>query len=247
MNFELRDDSPMYGRGFKRIPFEKIGLYEDERRASWPVAHKVRLVIIPPPTPVQKEEPKKADVPKVYNVPRRKAEITIDGNVTAAEWNGADKKKAMLLTQGIHGDEIGPKSYAWLAYDARTLYVAVANDVDSGKSLRKGNSWGQDDDVEVALRNKAAGATAPIFVLRGFPSGHFLSSDEAGAPAKAVKKAGDAVKYAAKIAGKDKWSAEYAIPFAALVSVLIVAFTSTPKALSMLLMPSHIDAPLMIP
>ena len=41
-SFQLRDDSPVYKVGFKRIPTEKIGLYEDEQRASWPVEHKVR-------------------------------------------------------------------------------------------------------------------------------------------------------------------------------------------------------------
>ena len=47
-NFQLQDDSPAYKRGFKRIPIEKIGLYQDELRASWPVAHTVR----PPQAPV---------------------------------------------------------------------------------------------------------------------------------------------------------------------------------------------------
>jgi len=41
-SLQLRDDSPAYKVGFKRIPTEKIGLYEDEQRASWPVEHKVR-------------------------------------------------------------------------------------------------------------------------------------------------------------------------------------------------------------
>ncbi|MFB3041491.1 MAG: right-handed parallel beta-helix repeat-containing protein [Candidatus Poribacteria bacterium] len=41
-NFQLRDDSPAYKVGFKRIPIEKIGLYKDENRASWPVQHEVR-------------------------------------------------------------------------------------------------------------------------------------------------------------------------------------------------------------
>ena len=36
MNFQLRDDSPAYKQGFKRIPVEKIGLYEHELRASPP-------------------------------------------------------------------------------------------------------------------------------------------------------------------------------------------------------------------
>jgi len=36
-NFQLRDDSPAYKQGYKRIPIEKIGLYRDELRASWPI------------------------------------------------------------------------------------------------------------------------------------------------------------------------------------------------------------------
>ena len=39
--FQLRDDSPAWKMGFKRIPFERIGLYQDENRASWPVEHTV--------------------------------------------------------------------------------------------------------------------------------------------------------------------------------------------------------------
>ena len=41
-SFQLRSDSPAYEMGFKPIPVEKIGLYEDENRASWPVKHQVR-------------------------------------------------------------------------------------------------------------------------------------------------------------------------------------------------------------
>ena len=41
-SFQLRDDSPAYELGFKPIPIEKIGLYKDEERASWPVQHEVR-------------------------------------------------------------------------------------------------------------------------------------------------------------------------------------------------------------
>lgn len=40
-DFRLRADSPAFQLGFKAIPFEKIGLYQDELRASWP----------PPPRP----------------------------------------------------------------------------------------------------------------------------------------------------------------------------------------------------
>lgn len=49
-DFRLRDDSPAWGIGFERIPFEKIGLYRDELRASWPVEHPVT------PLPEQRSE-----------------------------------------------------------------------------------------------------------------------------------------------------------------------------------------------
>jgi Right handed beta helix region len=38
-SFELQIDSPAFKLGFQRIPFDKIGLYPSEDRASWPVEH----------------------------------------------------------------------------------------------------------------------------------------------------------------------------------------------------------------
>ncbi len=38
LNFQLKDDSPAYKLGFKRIPMEKIGLYKDEYRTSLPAS-----------------------------------------------------------------------------------------------------------------------------------------------------------------------------------------------------------------
>ena len=36
-DYRLRDESPALKLGFKPIPFEKIGPYNDELRASWPI------------------------------------------------------------------------------------------------------------------------------------------------------------------------------------------------------------------
>jgi len=38
LDFRLRDDSPAFKVGFQKIPVEKIGLYQDACRASWPTA-----------------------------------------------------------------------------------------------------------------------------------------------------------------------------------------------------------------
>ena len=48
LNFQLKDDSPSLKLGFQRIPLEKIGLYQDQSRASWPVVHAVRPMAVPP-------------------------------------------------------------------------------------------------------------------------------------------------------------------------------------------------------
>lgn len=41
-DFRLKADSPAFDRiGFRPIPFDEIGLYQDEYRASWPVRHEV--------------------------------------------------------------------------------------------------------------------------------------------------------------------------------------------------------------
>lgn len=42
VDFALKSDSPAWAIGFKKLPLDRIGLYEDDDRASWPVIHKVR-------------------------------------------------------------------------------------------------------------------------------------------------------------------------------------------------------------
>jgi len=192
-SFELRKDSPAWKLGFQRIPFEMIGLYKSPERASWPVRHTVRpMVEPPPPRPRAPKGP-----PPVARLRR-------------------GKRVKLAIEQGIRGERLRPASTATITWDGAALRVAFDNAVDPKKPLRVGTTWGRDDAVEVAIRNPAAGKKAPIFVLRGFPNGHFESSTEAGAPEAAAKKAGEAVKFAAKIAGKDRWTAEYLIPLAAL-------------------------------
>ncbi len=39
-DFRLKKTSPAFKLGFKAIPIEQIGLYKDDRRASWPVKHR---------------------------------------------------------------------------------------------------------------------------------------------------------------------------------------------------------------
>jgi hypothetical protein len=47
VNIEFKDPQAVEKIGFRPIPVEKIGLYPDARRASWPVEHSVRVVTMP--------------------------------------------------------------------------------------------------------------------------------------------------------------------------------------------------------
>jgi hypothetical protein len=140
----------------------------------------------------------------------------VDGALAATEWPLADPARTMAIEQGIQGEKVSPPSSAWLGWDDEALYVAVDNAVNPKFPIRPGNQWGQDDAVELAVRNPAAGKDAPILVLRGFPSGHFESSDEAGAPVAAVKRAAEGVQYKAQVVDPKRWTAEWRVPFAAL-------------------------------
>ncbi len=122
----------------------------------------------------------------------------------------------MPVEQGIQGEKVTPQSLAWLAWDDERLYVAIDNAVNPKFPVRPGNTWGQDDAVELAIRNPAGGKDAPILVLRGFPSGHFESTDEAGASPAATKKAAEGVQYKAKLVDSKHWGAEWTVPFASL-------------------------------
>jgi len=167
----------------------------------------------PPPKPAAAA---RKDGPVGFRVPRLAGAVAIDGQVTPAEWPVVESAKTMVLEQGFQGEKVSPPSLAWLAWDDQALYVAVDNAVNPKFPIRPGNQWGQDDAVELALRNPAAGKDAPVLVLRGFPSGHFASSDEAGAPEAAVKRAAEGVQYRALLVDAKRWTAEWRVPFGAL-------------------------------
>lgn len=47
IKLELKDPEAVRRIGFEPLPLEKIGVYADSRRASWPVRHEVRPVTLP--------------------------------------------------------------------------------------------------------------------------------------------------------------------------------------------------------
>jgi len=222
-DFRLKPDSPALKLGFEPIPFEKIGLIHDDTRASWPV------VAEPPPKDwkprwkAQREQGgrKLGELP-VFVATRVPGRIVIDGVVDPKEWatGGAASVAGETYTTAaieweVHGRKATYPSQAWLECDAQHLYVAFVNEVDPARGVTGGQQWSKDDAVEIALA-VAEKTVGPILILRGWPNGHFESSDEAGAPAALVQRAAQAVQYAAKVTSPGRWSAEWKIPFASL-------------------------------
>ena len=210
-DYRLRDESPVFATRFDPLPIDKIGVYQHELRASWPVEHEVRqdmtrnLVFVPPPKKPRSPAP-------VFSVPRAPVMPKVDGTINRGEWPGAP----MLVQYDVYGGRTNRTSLAWLAYDGTALYVAVYNKVSARPALKIGNKWGTDDAVEIAIRNSAAEKAAPVLVLRGYASGQFESSTEAGATAEQASAVSAGAAYAAKVVSPKHWNAEWRIPLASL-------------------------------
>ena len=207
LNFNLRPDSPALTLGFKPLPLNKIGLYQSAARASWPVHSVVREMETPPAAPAVQRPPQ-----PTARVARRGAAVRVDGDLQATEWVGLEPAKGLVLEQGFAGEKITPRSLVWVCWDDEALYVAFDNAVNPKFPIRLGNQWGQDDAVEVALRVDGDPA-APIAVWRGFPSGQWVSSEEAGASPETVRRAAEGVQYAAKVVDGKRWTCEFRLPW----------------------------------
>ena len=225
LDFRLKEDSPVWKLGFEPIPFERIGLHNDATRASWPVNAE------PPPEDWKprwmvlrdKERQLFAGRLPVFKAGRAWGRITIDGTVTAQEWNpevvgGApvERHQPAHLQWNTKGEKVAHPGSAWIEVDDRHLYVAFTNSVDPTNPVTRGQRWGRDDAVEIALAVMENDTLGPVMVLQGYPNGHFDSSDAAGAPQRVVERTGRGVQYATKIDESNRWTAEWRIPFTSL-------------------------------
>jgi hypothetical protein len=211
LDFQFRRGSIIWDEmpNFKRIPTDKIGLYRDDLRASWPVD-----VERPVGWDAEAEAEKKAEAAAkqraalpVYKVAKANAGIDVDGNIRAEEWR--DAGDAMTLAQNPGGGAVKPASSAWLMAGKEALYVAIDNPL--GGDLHGGTTWGKCDAVEVAVRGAKG-----IVVLRGFSEGTWESSTEGGLSKADAAAAAKGVRYAARKDGKTRWTAEWEIPWSAL-------------------------------
>lgn len=89
------------------------------------------------------------------------------------------------------------------------LYIAFDNPM--GGDVQPGDTWGKCDAVEVALGGKGG-----IVLLRGYVGGKWESSTEGGLSKAAAEQAAQGIRYAAQTTGKDRWTAEWEIPWSSL-------------------------------
>lgn len=197
------------------LPVEVMGLYEHEARPTWPVQHEVRdsvqqywHEVQEASLQVQRERGPRPEL----TIPATDAQVRIDGALRESEWLDLDRERGIVVREGIRGEETSPPTFAWLHHDDESLFVGIDNRVDDSEPLRPGNTWGSDDAVEIALRHPEG----HILVLRGYPSGHFESSDEAHAPAQVVERARQGTRYAATVISDGRWTCEWQIRFDAL-------------------------------
>jgi len=196
-DFNMKPESPAWKLGFKPIPFDKIGLYKDPLRVSWPVKAQVRPA---PKKPVTLETAKKQ-----FSVAKLNTAPVIDGVISPGEW----PETTMVLNEDLSRNVLDRPAAAHLANDGKVLYIAVTVPISDISLLKTGSKWGDNDGAEICFR--PADKDAPAFVVRGFAGGGYNSDSESGVSPEAAEALGKVIKFAAKI-NEGNWTGEWAIP-----------------------------------
>lgn len=204
-DYRLQPNSPAFALGFKPIPVDQIGCYQDPLRASWPIVEargvrEIPLVESRVELPAKPAPPlPQLDVPRVPKAP-------------AAE---SDWPASTAVAQNTDGSALRTTpGQMRLACDGTNLYVAVTVPVKDAAKLRLGSKWNDDDAAEVCFRDASGAAPGPTFVVHGFAGGKTDSVTEAGTPAEAARKLGAAVRFTARV-GTGQWTGEWVIPLEA--------------------------------
>ena len=240
LDFTIRPGSPAYGiTGCEPLPFEKIGLYEDFLRASWPVErpvagkyYKQEKLESLPSSPVSFGPLPFAGKPLICEVKRRTGPVKMDGRLEKSEWAGLERDKAIVIEDIIYpkpeNGEKGDRSYAWLAYDDEYLYMAVEN---TPNPFKPGMDARQKKLASVLNEISIEGMhdentwwwqrnidTGPVYIFTGRPDGRFEVSNIFMMPQKTLDYLRDATEYKAVMIDEEyyHWTAEWKIPLAAL-------------------------------
>ncbi len=234
MDFRIREGSPAFGiTGFSPIPFEKMGVYEDGLRASWPIERRPEDIGKYYRSDSGSEAGSKAGMKTVvrispplnYAVSRRKTPVTIDGKLEKEEWLGLDKKMAMVIERYYTGeDKKGPKTYAWLLYDKEYLYIATMHEPDMLNDNVSAHARNHLPAFEVAIESQSGAhssgwwmedmQTGPIYVIWGYYDGKLEVKNNFKMPFNSVRGLEKSIEYRQTVLDREtqSWISEMKIP-----------------------------------
>jgi hypothetical protein len=196
LGLTFKDDAAVAAIGFEPIPVQKIGLYKDPRRASWPVVHKIDEVVLP------HEKAETTDLG--YVVSKLPPDPTV--KVPRADKPTSDP---IELTVNYSGQTVKPPAKVRFGHDGAMLYVGMETPLPAKRSL--GEGWAGNDAIEIALQG-ADGPNADIFVFRGFTnSGKSIFKIVGNGSQQQIPDLANGTLYTAKVEG-DAWSCLWSIP-----------------------------------
>ena len=235
MDFRLRVGSPVFGvTGSSPLPFEKIGLYEDPLRASWPAKRLPAGKYYTPGWTAPVEDisamfprVQRVSRAKEYTAARRESPIIIDGILKEEEWLNLDKEKAIAVNEehltGVKRK--GAESFAWILYDSEYLYIGVEHMPDKWEE-------GLPEKVPVEVHEIAIEGdinqdtwwwqeglpAGPLYVFSGRPDGRFAVPNLFNMPGGVISRLQQGVEYRAVMLDSENyhWTAEWKIPLALL-------------------------------
>jgi hypothetical protein len=186
----FKDPAAVAAIGFEPIAVAKIGLYEDPRRASWPVVRTVDEIKLPDP-------------------PKPRAMANLQPNPTLLVPR-ADQpaSEVMVLSCDYDGALVEPPAQVRFAHDGKVLRVSMTAPLPKKRNL--GAKWGQSEAIELALK-AADGANADTLVLRGFTTGSTTVFRLANGNERPAPDLAEATRFEAKV-GEDSWTCSWTIP-----------------------------------
>jgi len=213
---------------FEPLPLQKMGLYNDPLRASWPVVHPSGNyeTLTRDTTKIDQADRKPLAKMPVCKATTRAAEIRVDGVLDPGEWGGLDPAQGFALTRNPDNAPTKARpSMMWLRRDGENLYLALRHDLEPGALAQpKGNApswWGEADIAEVIFEGVGGDwwpsdtGHGPLFYLVGDSAGAFDTYAVAGLPKARADGLRGAVQYAAA-ARPGGWTAEWRVPISAL-------------------------------
>ena len=140
---------------------------------------------------------------------------SLDGDLAPGEWAGEFQR---LDRNPSREQYSGAPVLVKFSYDQKFLYIGAIMTMFETENIRKGNSWGKDDAVEISIGGLTDQSKPMTYVIRTYVDGTIQSITDAGADESSAVHLGKGVQFVSKIAEEPRkgWSGEWAIPLEAL-------------------------------